>query len=390
MARIGIDVRCLSEGRKTGVEEYVTHLLKNVFALDSENEYILFLNSFGSSRADISFFNEFSNVSFKKLNYPNKVLNFFFWFLNWPKIDTLLGGADVVFMPNIAFGSVSRKTKLVLTVHDLSFERYPETFSWKRRLWHFFVNPRKLCRQASRIIAVSESTKNDLTDVYQIFSEKIRVIYSGAGKQFHSFEKNNPELFRVKRKYNLPEHFILYLGTIEPRKNIIGIIEAYEKLQTDNQKTLGHCKLVIAGSSGWKDKKIKNAIFTSKFRKNIIFAGFVESEDKAALYNLASLFVYPSFFEGFGFPPLEAMKCGTPVIVSNNSSLPEIAGFASVLTDPHKPQEICAAMESILLSPEFSRKMVFSGIKRSGEFEWEKSARSFLELLKELSQKKNA
>ncbi|MBU2028733.1 glycosyltransferase, partial [Patescibacteria group bacterium] len=170
MARIGIDVRCLAKGRRTGVEEYAINLLKEVFRQDTQNEYRLFFNSWKDFSVDWSWLREFPNVQIKKFRIPNKILNLCFWYLNWPKIDKMLGGVDIFFMPNLTFAAFSQKTRLILTIHDLSFERYPEMFSLKRRLWHYLVQPRKLCEQAEKIIAVSHSTKNDLVNLYKIDS----------------------------------------------------------------------------------------------------------------------------------------------------------------------------------------------------------------------------
>ena len=315
--RIGIDVRCLSEGRRTGVEEYTLNLLRGLFEKDKQNEYVLFFNSFKKTPANFNWIKKYPNVKLKQFHVPNKLLNFSFWYLGWPKIDRLLGGVEIFFMPNIIFGSVSRKTKLLLTMHDLSFERYPETFSWSRRLWHVFINSKKICRRADKIIAVSDSTKDDLVTLYNIPPKKIEVIYSGVAEKFKIISRNDSEMIKVKEKYNLPYKFILYLGTIEPRKNIKTLVVAYQILkkyaQIKKWETLEKYKLVIAGHKGWMNKKILEEISkTQKQLKNpedIQMINFVEEADKEYVLNLASLFVYPSIFEGFGFPPLEAMKC---------------------------------------------------------------------------------
>lgn len=390
--KIGIDVRCLGEGRRTGVEEYTLNLLDNLFKLDKKNEYVLFFNSFRSAKTDFSWIDQYPNVALKRFNFPNKLLNFLFWYLNWPKMDEMIGGADLFFMPNIIFGSVSKKTKLLVTIHDLSFERYPETFSLKRRLWHIFVNPRKICNLAERIIAVSESTKNDLIELYEIEPQKIKVIYSGTSDKFRIINRNDENLIRVKEKYRLPYKFILYLGTIEPRKNIVGILRAYRRLQAAatkdaKRKDILNYRLVIAGSKGWLSQKIFSEIEKSEFRDNIQVINFVQDADKEFVYNLASLFVYPSFFEGFGFPVLEAMSCGAPVITSNISSLPEVAGEGAIMVDPGKPEEISKAMESILTSKEMQNKLVEKGLNQSGKFSWQKTTQEYLKFTKELFRK---
>ncbi len=384
--RIGIDVRCLGEGRRTGVEEYALNLLHTIFETNKENTYILFFNSFRQSKADFLWVKKYENVKLKKLHFPNKLLNFIFWYFAWPKIDRLIGGADLIFMPNIMFGSVSKKTRLIVTVHDLSFERYPKTFSVRRRFWHIFVNPKKICERADKIITVSESSKKDIIDLYGIDAKKIKVIYSGVSERFRVISRNDEKLIRVKEKYHLPYKFVLYLGTIEPRKNIKGIIQAYAQMRKNAMteekfNELLEYKLVVAGSVGWLSEEIFSEIKKSEFKNSIKVINFVEDADKEFVFNLASLFVYPSFFEGFGFPVLEAMSCGVPVIASNNSSLPEIAESAAILVDPTKPQEISDAMKEVLLNGNLRSKLIEKGVARAKEFNWQKTARSTLNIL---------
>jgi glycosyltransferase involved in cell wall biosynthesis len=391
MARIGVDVRCLVEGRRTGVEEYTLNLLKNIFEADPKNEYVLFLNSFRPQRADLGWAEKYPNVTVRRFRYPNKLLNFCFWYLNWPKIDAMLGGADVVFLPNIIFASVSRKAKLLVTIHDLSFERYLETFSRKRRLWHMFINPRKICRRAQRIIAVSQSTKSDLVSLYGISEQKIAAIHSGIADNLGILDRNAPELVGAKEKYGLPYKFILYFGTIEPRKNLVGIIRAWSQLQRtaweNNDENILKYGLVIVGHQGWLAEEIYAEIDRSKFKEKIIIVDSIPDADKIYIYNLASLFIYPSFFEGFGFPPLEAMQCGVPAIVSNNSSLPEIVGQAAIMIDPDKPDEIYRAMKEVLASEELYEKLRADGLRQIKNFNWKKTAQEFLAVVNDMSKK---
>lgn len=381
--KICIDVRCLSEGRRTGVEEYTLNLLFNLFENDKKNEFVLFFNSWKKS-VNFSWVEKYANVSVKRRSFPNKILNLFFWYLGWPKIDKLCGGADIVFMPNIIFGSVSHSAKLVVTIHDLSFERYPEFFSFKRRLWHFIVNPGKICRRADKIIAVSESTKNDLVNIYKINPEKIEVIYSACADSFKVIGRNDEKMIKTKEKYKLPYKFILYLGTIEPRKNISSLIRAFNGLQIEaekeNNQEIKDWKLVIAGEKGWKNKSIFDEIYRSPAKEKIKFVDCVDNGDKKYVYNLASIFAYPSYFEGFGFPPLEAMRCEVPVIASNNSSLPEVVSGAGILIDPDRPNEIKTALKEIILSRELKSFLIECGMERSKKFGWKNTAQKTLEI----------
>jgi glycosyltransferase involved in cell wall biosynthesis len=382
--KICVDIRCLSAGRKTGVEEYTLNLLENLFKADRRDQYVLFLNSFSAPKVDLSRFEKYPNVSLKFTRIPNKILNFLFWYFRWPKIDKIAGGADAVFLPNIVFSAVGRRAKLVVAFHDLSFERFPEKFSFKRRVWHWFVGPRRLAQRADRIIAVSESTKNDLVEIYQINPSKIKVVYSACGLGFRPISRNSPQLIKVKEKYGLPYNFILFLGTIEPRKNIVGIVRAYNQLRALKNEKTDKYKLVIAGHSGWKQESILKEIADSPFRGDILVIGYVDDADKPALYNLSGVFVYPSFFEGFGFPPLEAMSCGVPVVTSNNSSFPEVVGKGGMMADPDRPDEIFQAVKNILLDKNLREDLVGKGLEQARKFDWQKTAREVLEIMQNL------
>jgi len=380
MAKIGIDIRCLSDGKKTGVEEYTLNILGQLFELDKKNQYVLFLNSFHESQFDLGIFSKYKNVSVKQFHYPNKILNFCFWYLRWPCADLMLGGVDIFFMPNINFVALSKKTKLVLTIHDLSYEIFPQTFSIKRRLWHHVINPRRLCQIADWIIAVSESTKSDIVSRWGISEEKVKVIYNGISADFEQLDRNNPKLIEVKEKYHLPFNFIFYLGTVEPRKNIPAIINAYDRLRELNNPQLDKYKLVIAGAKGWKIQNILSAMRSAKFTDGIIFTSCITNEDKAAVYTMSSLFVFPSFFEGFGLPVLEAMRCGIPTITSNTSSLPEVVGDGAIMIDPDKPDELYFAMKELLLNRDFYADMQQQALRQAVRFNWKASARELLKI----------
>jgi glycosyltransferase involved in cell wall biosynthesis len=290
----------------------------------------------------------------------------------------MLGGLDVFFMPNINFVALSDKVKLVLTVHDLSYEIFPETFSFKRLAWHHFINPRKLCRRADKIIAVSDSSKNDIVSRYQINEVKVERIYNGVSVEMEQLDRNNPKLIEVKELYHLPFNFIFYLGTIEPRKNIAAIVKAYDHLRSLNNPQLERYKLVIAGGKGWKINSILDVMRKAKFTDDIIFTSCITNEDKAAVYTLSSLFVYPSFFEGFGIPVLEAMRCGVPVITSNCSALPEIVDAGAIMIDPDKPDELFLAMKEVLLNRELHSQLQQQGLRQAIRFNWRTSARETL------------
>lgn len=382
--RIGIDIRCLAEGKRTGVEEYTIALLQELFERDRENEYVLFFNAWRRTEPDFSWVARYPKVTIRTFHIPNKLLNLSLWYFAWPKLDRLIGGTDIFFLPNLNFAAVSRRTKLVITAHDLSFELFPETFSWKQRFWHYLIDFRGLIKQAHRVIAVSSSTKQDLITEYRVPEKKISVIKSGIDKRFLPMDRNDAELIRIKERYHLPYRFILYLGTFEPRKNILALVRAYEALMHTGGPALEKYELVLAGTTGWKCQELLAACETSPYRDKIHLTGFIADLDKVGLYNLASVFVYPSFYEGFGFPPLEAMACGIPVITSHSSSLPEVVGKAGIAIDPYQPDELYQALKSVLGQPELARALEQSGTKQAKRFSWSEAALNTLALFRTL------
>ncbi len=376
---IGIDIRVLTRGTRTGVEEYAINLLSRLLRLDQNIDFKLFLNAFHKIKPDHDW-TCLPNVQLHEFKIPNRFLFACARYLNYPKIDRLLKGADVFFNPHFFNAPLSKKCKKVMTFHDLSFEYHPELFSWRKRVWqNLLMNAKKEAKKADKIIAVSRSTKQDLIDLYKINAEKIKVIYSGVGEEFKKIKIENEKL-KIKEKYHLPDKFILYFGTIEPRKNIVGLIRGFELLKEKNKNFKGFY-LVIAGGRGWLDKKIFKTSKDSKYASQIIFTGFVNPEDKVYLYNLAALFVYPSFFEGFGFPPLEAMACGVPTITSANSSLPEVVGDSAIMIDPYDIEELAWAMELVLVDENLKKELSRRGLERAKIFSWDKCAEETLEFL---------
>ncbi len=380
---IGIDIRVLARGTRTGIEEYMLNLLSRLLSLDKDIKFKLFYNAFNKVELNHDWMN-LPNVEIKKFNYPNRfVFDPLAKFLRLPKIDKMLGGVDVFFAPHFLLSPVSKDCRRIITFHDLSFEYFPEFFPWRKRFWHAFLNPRRRARQAEKIIAVSGSTKNDLVDLYGLPEQKIKVIHSGVGEEFKKIPMTSDHFSIIKGKYNLSENFILYFGTIEPRKNLVGLIRAYEifRQKLNEKNPFEAPALVIAGQKGWLFRDIFEAVQKSPFSKDIKFSGFVEPADKVYLYNLASLFVYPSFFEGFGFPPLEAMACGVPVVCSQTSCFPEVVGEAALLVDPYNFGEIAWAMNEVFSDDDLSQDLVEKGLQHIKKFSWDKCARETLEFL---------
>jgi glycosyltransferase involved in cell wall biosynthesis len=372
---IGVDIRPLMTAPRTGVGEYTYELLNAIFNIDRENQYFLFYNSSRDVSANIPDW-KYDNVKIIGSHTPNKFFNTSLGLFGRPRLDKMCGAQkiDYWFSPNLSFTTLSREVKYILTIHDLSFDFFPEFSTRKQYFWHKAVRPKAQCKRADMIITPSENTKRDIVDYYKIPPEKIKVIFPG----IHTTQAEiNAE--EVRKKYNLPEKFILFLGTIEPRKNIVGLIESFEMLRAKYPVT-DH--LVIAGAPGWKNKEIFARAKSLNVADKIHFINFVAPKDKAALYAAADIFVYPSLYEGFGFPVLEAMSAGTPVITSNRSSLAEIAGLAAYLIDPTRPEQMTLAMNELLNNDKLRDWHIQKGLEQVKKYSWEKAAGEWLTLLK--------
>ncbi|MBU1119419.1 glycosyltransferase family 4 protein [Patescibacteria group bacterium] len=378
---VGIDLRPLVSGKRTGVEEYVLQLLDSLFTKGSGVRFKLFFNGYNTVQFPKSFFERFDNVELIEYSIPNKLFNFSLHYFNYPKIDKLLKSVDVFFMPNILFEAVSDDAKKIVTFHDLSFEHFKEFLTTKRRLWHIFVNPQKIARGADCIVAVSDSTKHDIIETYNIDHSKVHTIHSGIIKKASEEKVTRAEL---REKYQLPKKYILFMGTIEPRKNLPALIEAFSAVS----KKLPEYSLVVAGAPGWKMREMFTSYQERGDFDKIHFTGFIDPEDKDALFEAASVFVYPSFYEGFGFPLLEAAEAGTPIIAGAHSSIFEIIGNAALLIDPCNVYELSEALYTMLTSPEVRNRLTSRANKRLSMFSVEETAKRMLRLITEYHEKK--
>ena len=374
---IGIDIRVLGSGTKSGVQEYTENLLAHLLPLDKNIKFKLFHSSLKNDLKKYEWM-KLPNVEVFSFRFPNKLLFGLLRLFNHPHIDKLIGGADIFFSPHFLLAPLSPDCKRVTTFHDFSYIRFKEFFSWRRNLWHRFQT--RLSDRSSlsdKIIAVSQSTKKDLVEKYNLPSNNVRVIYSGISDLM--FRPSEKDLESFRKENNLPDKFILFLSKLEPRKNIVGLIKAFNLLKRSNE--FENLDLVIVGSPGWLYKNIYREADASPHKDRIIFKNYIKDEDRKFYYSLASVFVYPSFFEGFGFPPLEAMACGTPVVTSFNSSLPEVAGEGGILVDPHGAVDISMAVKSILVDSGLKKLLVKKGLERVQNFTWNKCAQETLEVL---------
>jgi glycosyltransferase involved in cell wall biosynthesis len=258
----------------------------------------------------------------------------------------------------------------VVTVHDIAFKLYPEFFPARVRLILSMLVPPSM-RRAARVITVSESAKRDIIAHYGIPESKIAVTHEAAAAHY-CVTDDRGRVEEVKQRYGIERDFILIVGNLQPRKNTKRLIQAYARLPATLRKRY---RLVVVGQALWLHSDVYRAIAEHDLHDSVTFTGYVSDADLVLLYNAASLFVYPSIYEGFGLPVLEAMACGTPVITSNCSSLPEVAGQAAILVDPTDIDEIARAMASVVTDPTLARSLSTIGRERASTFSWQQTAR---------------
>ncbi len=273
-----------------------------------------------------------------------------------------------------------RNCKSIITIHDLAFLLYPHFLTQESARYYGQID--EAVKRTDHIIAVSESTKRDTIRLLGAPEHKITVIYESANPIYRPI--NDREiLVQTKSNYHIAGDFILFVSTIEPRKNLPTLLRAYRQL-LDSYKA--EAKLVVVGRHGWLSEEVFSLVDELKLSSDVLFLGRVPIEDLLHLYNAAQLLVQPSFYEGFGLPPLEAMACGTPVVISNVSSLPEVVGDAGLLVDPENASEIAVAIWRILNDEALRAELVAKGLKRAQCFSWEKTARQTLELYQRVGQ----
>ncbi len=283
-------------------------------------------------------------------------------------IERWTGPVELLHAPDFTLPPVRRSTRTLLTVHDLSFIRAPETAAPGLRAYLKRVVPRSVVR-ADRILADSEATRQDIMALYRVNPENVHVLYSGVDAQFHPVQYGSA-LQAIRERYEIGGWpYILSVGTIQPRKNYGRLVEAFHRLRHPD------LRLVIAGGRGWLDSPLYRQIEALGIQERVHLVGFVADEDLPALYSAAQAFAYPSLYEGFGLPPLEAMACGVPVVVSNSSSLPEVVGDAGLQVDPYDVDALADALAQVIEDETLRRDLVQKGKKRAETFSWETAAR---------------
>lgn len=370
--KITIDLRGLQGNEPSGVGYFTLQVVERLLEHDKYNKYLLYYNAF---KKKVFGRFHFVNVEYKQTRIPNRILNFCFKFFKAPKFESLAGETNAVFMPNWNIIRLRSTTKLILVVHDLSPVVMPEMYSWKSRIWHWLINIPALCKRADKILAVSDFTKQALVQKLNIDPQKITVGLEGVDHERYNNSLDESKLRYVRNIYNLPGQFICFVATIEPRKNLERLVEAFEQLNYEGS-------LVIIGKLGWKYSQVLKRINESPKSKRIIYLGYVTEADKPYIIKLSDIFAWPSLYEGFGLPVLEAMAVGTPVLTSNVTSLPEVVGDCGLMVNPYQVVDIRNGLQKLLDEPNLREQFIKKGLEKAKQFNWDDTAQVVLNLLK--------
>ncbi|HUS70632.1 MAG TPA: glycosyltransferase family 1 protein [Anaerolineae bacterium] len=374
--RIGIDCTA-AVYQRAGIGRYTRGIIGALAELGSKHSFVLMVaGSDGEPRESGGGLDDLGiteNFSIKELPLRNR-----FWTVVWHRLrvpfpaDLLTGTVDVFHSPDYLLPPL-RLGKKVVTVHDLSFLRYPEGAEPSLRAYLSASVPRSI-READLILGDSESTRQDVIELLGVDRDRVEVVYPGVGQAFRVIG-DQQHLAMVRELYGLDRPFILNVGTLEPRKNLATLLDAYAALR--RRGGLEH-RLVIAGGRGWLYDGVFRCAEELSLKENVLFLGYVAEEHLPALYCLADLLVFPSLYEGFGLPPLEAMACGTPVITSDSSSLPEVVGEAGLMVPAQDPEALAEAMAMVLADRGLREDLVRKGLSRASEFTWQAAGEKLL------------
>ncbi len=367
--RIGIDYTAAIRQR-AGIGRYTRGLIGALPALDEENSYRLFVAARGAEGPIPTG----RNFVARRAPLTDRETSLLWQRLRLPvPIELFLGRLDLFHSPDFVLPPVWH-ARTVLTVHDLTFLRVPQYAHPVLQQYLARVVPRSVHR-ADLILADSENTRRDVVELLGVPEERVRVIYPGVEARFQPVTAADV-LAGVRQRYGLERPFILGLGTLEPRKNFSGLVEAFTRLL--ERRRLPH-ELAIAGGKGWLYEPIFERVRALGLDARVRFLGHVGDDDLPALYSLAACLAYPSFYEGFGIPPLEAMACGTPAVIARTSSLPEVGGEAALYVDPGDVESITDALDRVLHDEALRALLVAAGREHARRFTWEEAARALLD-----------
>lgn len=370
--RIGIDAR-IAYYTRAGIGQYTWRLIEALAALDQTDDFHIFKH-----RKDQTEFARQANFQQHAVWTPShNRLEIYLLGLEmlWSRLDLdILHSTD--FIPP---QWKPRSCKSVITIHDLAFLHYPHFLT--KASARYYGQIEDAVKRADHIIAVSNSTRRDIVNLLGVDEQKITVIYEAPNPVYLPMDRGHA-VAQVRARYALPNDFILFVSTIEPRKNVQGLLRAFRRLLDDYKLDVS---LVLAGSKGWLSQEAYDLVNELKLNKQCLFLGPVEENDLVFLYNAARCLAYPSFYEGFGLPPLEAMACGTPAVVANVSSLPEVVGDAALLVAPNDVEELTVALWRLLTDDQVWTELQQKGFKRAERFSWARAARETLDVYRSIS-----
>lgn len=367
--RIGLDARLIYY-QPAGISRYTWHLLQAMAELDAQDEFLVFQHR--KHRTPLVNQANFRRVTL--LAPAHHRLEQYFLSVELPRF-----GLDVLHSTDF-IPPLYTSTKSVITVHDLAFLHYPHFLTSQSAAYYGQID--KAVVHARHVIVPSEHTRHDLIGQMGAPSDKVSVIYEAANPSFRPIPVE-PARQAMRKKYDIPDTYVFFVGTIEPRKNIAGLLQSFHLLRTKYGRT--DVGLVIAGGKGWLFDETLEQVRQLHLEDSTFFLGRVGDEELHQLYVGARAHIHPAYYEGFGLPPLEAMACGTPTIVSNVSSLPEVVGDAALLVNPNDREEIAVAMDRLLSDDALHAELRAKGLQRAQLFSWERAARQTLEVYRKVA-----
>jgi glycosyltransferase involved in cell wall biosynthesis len=367
--RVAIDARKLHD---FGIGTYTRNLLRYLARIDRASEYVLLCHE-PDLGIGIQLGPNFRTVLESSPNYSIREQFHVPWVLRRER-------PDVFHAPHYVLPPAAR-CRAVVTIHDCIHLMFPQYLPNRAAYAYARASMWSAVRRSHRILTVSEASKRDIVHFFNVAPEKIVVVYNAIDERF-GVEPREEDVARVRERYQLDQEFVLYVGNIKPHKNLVRLIDAFDLLR--QRAGCDQLKLLIIGDEISKLPALRRAVHRHKLHKHVRFLGFQPDDTLAILYRLAAVFVFPSLYEGFGLPPLEAMACGTPVVTSNVSSLPEVTGDAAVLVDPYDVESIAGGMHRVLSTPALRQELRAKGLARAREFSWERSVARTHELYREI------
>jgi glycosyltransferase involved in cell wall biosynthesis len=367
--RIGIDARKLHD---FGIGTYIRNLLRQLARQDRQTEFVVFCRPDDRDTLT-SLGDNFRPVVEAAANYS---------VAEQVRIPLAIKreGVTLYHAPHYVLPPLVR-CRSVVTIHDCIHLMFPQYLPNRLALEYARTSISLAARRATRVLTVSESSKRDILRFVPTESDKITVIYNAYDERF-GVEPREEDVVRVRERYQLNDEFVLYAGNVKPHKNLERLIVAFDQVR---KRGLGHLKLVLIGDEISRYAALRRAVHQHQLHKYVRFLGYLPEETLAVMYRLAGVFVFPSLYEGFGLPPLEAMASGTPVVTSNVSSLPEVAGDAAILVDPHDPQAIAEGIYRLLTDEQLRRDLRLKGLARARQFSWEESVRRVRAIYQEVA-----